>query len=487
MEYTSQQKQALESIEQFLKSKNSIFVLKGYAGTGKTTLVSPIIKIAEETGRNCQLMALTGRAAKILGEKTGCSASTIHKSIYEFSSAKITTGNENIESKVMFRFSLRSMDGHNDIGLKQDPESTLLIVDEASMIGANKQTESMYVFGSGFLLRDLIKYANLSRGGKILFIGDPCQLPPIGDEESPALDTELLEEYYGGVESFELTEVIRQDMNSIIKRNSLKLRNLINSNSGKSLVLERRKGEVEDINYTEIPDRFCELTPSPSLKGPVVICWSNRQAAHYNSRIRNIYFPNNDGTIRVGDRLMVVTNNYMLGGRHILNGEPCQVVKVSKKVETLTGPYYEGKSEGKNRYISVNLNFRNVSLLFEDGIVVKTKIMDNLIGSEEANLSYREQCALQANFNERHKDLKRGSREYIEAAMHDPYLNAVRVKYGYSITCHKAQGGEWDTVFVDFRGRVGLNVECLRWSYTALTRARKTIYGYQLHDRSLRP
>lgn len=482
MDYTNQQNDAIKAIESFLKGDQSVFILKGYAGTGKTTLINPIVDIANRLGKTSLLMAPTGRAAKILAVRTNYRATTIHKAIYELSQIESIEGDELKESKVEFRFPLRQLDDSRRPGQCCSPDTSVLIVDESSMISSRKTIGDLFIFGSGVLLDDLISFARLDEGGKIIFVGDPAQLPPIGDPDSYALDSSYFNSRGISVNSFELTEVIRQDSDSTILSNSIKLRKQIQSDIRTELVLDRKEGEVMDIEIEDIANKFCEICPTPSLKGPIVICYSNKYAAAYNNDIRKIYYPNNSETIQIGDRLIVVGNNYSIEDREVLNGDLCIVVDYSKNTEKQIGLVYVDDGQEKKKCIKYELTFRDVSLQFEDGLVIKTKILDSLLDSVQPNITYQEQCALMSNFHLRHKDLKPNSPEFIRALINDPYYNAIRAKYGYSITCHKAQGGEWDTTFVDFSGRIGLNKDCLRWSYTAATRARRSMFGHALHN-----
>ncbi len=482
MEYTSQQKATLAAIEDFLVGDGSIFILKGYAGTGKTTLIRPILEMAGSHGKNTILMAPTGRAAKILSEKTGYEASTIHKAIYEFSGVETVDGDEGKESSVQYSFPLRQLVDAKRPGGPQNPSTSLLVIDEASMVSSRKDVDDLFVFGTGVLLDDVLSFARLMDGGKVIFVGDPAQLPPVGDPDSYALDEAYLRGKGLSVESVELTDVVRQASESAILANSIKIRTLINSGIRTELVLERREGEVEDITMTDIASRFCEVCPTPSLGGPVVICYSNKMAAAYNNMIRSRYFPDGIEGIRVGDRLIVVGNNYSIQERTVLNGEFCTVVEFSEEVEKQTGWVYVDVGEAKKKRIALELFFRDVSVQFDDGLVVRTKVFDSLLDNTNPNITYWEQCALVSNFKARCREMKANSPEFVATLKDDPYCNALRAKYGYAITCHKAQGGEWDTTFVDFSGRVGLSKDCLRWSYTAATRARNRMFGFSMHN-----
>lgn len=482
MVYTDQQNLALAAIDAFFKSDKSVFILKGYAGTGKTTLIRPILDLADSVGREGILMAPTGRAAKILSDKAEQKATTIHKAIYALSKIEAVEGDEKTESKVEYRFPLRQEVYSRRSGMPIGPKESVLIIDEASMVSSRKSVSDLFMFGSGVLLNDVLSCARLDEGGKILFVGDPAQLPPVGDPDSYALDPAYFSDRELSVDSFELTDIIRQGSDSVILRNSIKLRNLIQSEIRTDLVLDRKPNEVEDIEAMAIAPRFHDICPTPSVSGPVVICFTNKQAAEYNGIIRNLYYPDNSSTVQVGDRLIIVGNNYSDQNREVLNGEFCTVIEFSQEVEKPVGLVYIEEGKEQKRCVRFELSFRNVSLLFEDGMVVKTKIFDTLLDSTKPNITYQEQCALMSNFRLRHKGLKEGSPEFLLALKSDPYYNALRAKYGYAITCHKAQGGEWETTFVDFSGRGGLSKDCLRWSYTAATRARKEMFGYSMHN-----
>lgn len=482
MELHKQQQEALEAIRTFLSGDDSVFILKGYAGTGKTSLIEFIIELAAKEHRSCQLMAPTGRAAKILSDKTKFSATTIHKGIYELSEVEAIEGNENEESKIQYRFPIRQYDGKRMPGVNLNPKESLLIIDESSMISAKKSVDDLFIFGTGVLLDDIISFARLEDGGKIIFVGDPAQLPPVGDSESLALEPQYLENRRIRTSYYELTDVIRQDSDSILLSNSIKLRNLIESNIRTELILDRKDEEVEDITSEEIADRFCRISPTPSLHGPVIICYSNKTVAAYNGQIRQRYFHDQDISIQRGDRLVIVGNNYSSDIRSIFNGEFAEVENYSEQIEKQTGYVYVSDGSESKRRVSFDLTFRDVTLRFDDGSIIKKKIFDSLLNSSKPNITYQEQCALMSNFNIRHMGLKTNSPEYVHALIEDPYYNAIRAKYGYALTCHKAQGGEWETTFIDFRGRVGLSKDCLRWSYTAATRARKMMYGHLLHN-----
>lgn len=472
--YTPQQQEALAKISTFLESGNRVFILRGYAGTGKTTLVSPILEMVDKLQLHPQLMAPTGRAARVLRMKTGRQATTIHKGIYKMTSIVAEEGSEDEETELIYFFPVRE---------NEFPGSSVLIIDESSMISSLKNVGENFRFGSDILIKDLLAYAHDS---KIIFIGDPAQLPPIGDNKSVALDDDYFKELGFPVESFDLTEVIRQKKDSAILENATRLRDILklDRKSRTELVLNRKAGEVEDIDADSIVDAYTSEYPAPSIDSAVVLCFENAKAYNYNIGIRKVYYPDNTGAPVPGDILMVVGNNYRYAQKEMLNGEFATVVRVSDLVETQSAPIWEGKGGKKEKRV-VSLTFRDATLKFSDGQEIDCKILDSLLNSKEPQLKASELKSLWVNFWIRHPELPRDkskeSREIVGKALaKDPYFNALRVKYGYAVTCHKAQGGEWDTVYVDFSGRCGLHDDGLRWCYTATTRASRRLVGVSI-------
>ncbi len=472
--YTPQQQEALDKIGAFLKSDNRVFILRGYAGTGKTTLVSPILEMVDKMELHPQLMAPTGRAARVLRVKTGRPATTIHKGIYKMTKLVAEEGSEEEETALVFFFPIREI---------EFPGSSVLIIDESSMISSLKNVGENFRFGSDILIKDLLAYA---RDSKIIFIGDPAQLPPVGDNKSVALDDNYFKELGFPVESFDLTEVIRQKKESAILENATRLRDVLKLDRNKrtELVFSKKAGEVEDIDPENIVDAFTSEYPTPSVDSAVVVCFENSKALQYNTRIRKVYYPDNTGAPVPGDIMMVVANNYRYSQKEMLNGEFVTVVKVSDFVETQSAPIYEGKGDKKEKR-NISLTFRDVTLKFSDGQEIDCKIVDSLLNSKEPQLKASELKSLWVNFWIRHPELPRDkskeSREIVGKALaNDPYFNALRVKYGYAVTCHKAQGGEWETVYVDYSRRCGLHDDGLRWCYTATTRASRRLVGVSL-------
>lgn len=483
MKLTAQQENAMRRIEDFLsKESDQIFILRGYAGTGKTTLVGCIIKMLCEQGRRIPIcMAPTGRAARAMREKVAdCEATTIHHRIYDFEEIE-TDEKEGIL--------------HYSFGVKKNDDYCICIVDEASLVGSSEQKHEMFQFGTGVLIEDLLTYARPLHGGKIIFIGDPAQLPPVGDNRSVALDRMFFKEKGLNVEEYTLTDIVRQNKESCVLTDATMLRRLICNGERNKLVFKRRINEVEDIDASSVANAYC----NDNSESAAIICFSNKQATSYNKAIRNILFPAKRD-VSVGDKLMVVSNNYFMGNV-LLNGDIVTVVQVSNDVITQGAPVMTEEA-GKRKRQEVSLTFRKIGIRTTDGVIMERYIIDSLLNSNLPNLDINEVKALYINFvmrmrdavkrydkNDKSMEVKVARRrtnprtaEFINAMKEDVFFNALHVKYAYAFTCHKAQGGEWNTVYVDFERRNGLDNDSLRWKYTAVTRAKKRLLCANLVD-----
>jgi len=466
MQLNPQQSEALKAIEHFIESKDiSVFQLKGYAGTGKTTLLIEILKMAAQKGITCQVMAPTGRAAKVIRDKTGADATTIHVGIYSFDNV------QELEDEKGFRllFPLKINDG----------EHPLCIIDEASMISSMISKHEIYQCGTGVLLNDLLTYAAPNSGGKIIFIGDPAQLPPVGDANSMAFNTEYLNSLGLKVESYELTQVMRQGNNAIL-RNASMIREKLHNQLFSQLGFELQDNEVEIV--PDITSEFCSRYDTNSSINPVVITYSNKQAANYNRSIREILFPNST-TICANDVLMCVRNNYTYG-EPIYNGDFLKVLKVHPgEIKKVVQVYVDLK--GKRVKVPVELTFQSVTIQTSNSEILTCYIITTLLNNNEPSLDISKINALFVDFKIRHLELKVGTEEFKQALRTDPFFNALQVKYGYAITGHKSQGGEWNDVFVDFTGQLGNCAQSLRWIYTVTTRAKKHLYSMRFPELSL--
>ena len=463
MKLTSQQQQVLNKIKTFLDSDVSVFILKGYAGTGKTTMIRTIIEEIKNREKKPILMAPTGRAARVLESKNSWEANTIHRCIYELDTIETKEDSDDIR----FIFPLKNKE--------DEANDHICIVDESSMIGTREVQNELFEFGTGSLLNDLLTYVAPNRGGKIIFVGDPMQLPPVGDNVSNALDEKYFESIGLKAMVSELTDVVRQGAGSAILSNAMKVRALIESQQKNNLVFDRQENEVIDMEGYKMPEQLLSLYPKPEIGQSVIIAFSNRQARDYNYAVRELLYPEQKQIV-VGDILQVVSNNYKL---NVMNGDFVKIVAINGETEYQSAPVYINIG-GQRMQHKITLSFRNVRIRLDNELEISCKIIENMLDDADPNLTFSQIQALYINFCMRYPQLKRGSQLFKEYLKADPYFNALRVKFGYAITGHKSQGGEWNTVFVDYTGRTGLNTDCLRWTYTVTTRASHTLYGYNM-------
>lgn len=458
-----QQQSAFTEIQAFLKNDVDIFILKGYAGTGKTTMIKHIVDHLKEQKKKYAVMAPTGRAAKVLRDKVG-SGITIHKGIYGKELTCIEVEDED-KSKKSFRFVFPVIEEPSD--------DELVIVDESSMVSDCESIGEFFVFGSGRLLTDLLASVKARGIKKVLFVGDPAQLPPVTDPSSRALDENYFEVLGYKVSSFELTDVIRQNTESNILQETLKIRELLAKPQKErtSFVMCPNGRDVIMATTESLPQLYTDLYPVPEVGNGQIVCFSNKLCKYYVDVIRNILYPGLH-TMQVGDILIISSNNYNTYRREILNGD---MVKVFSVGNTECHPNIPVTIKGEKRH--VNLTFRDIQVMYpDDNELVACKILEDFLDSDRPDLTSWQMRALYIDFIMRHKGLKEGSPEFKKAFVNDPYFNALKVKYGYAITCHKSQGGEWNTVFVDYSGRSGFADDHLRWCYTATTRAKEKLY-----------
>lgn len=476
---TSDQQQALEKIDAFLENDEQVFILKGYAGSGKTTLIKGLVDYLIAVKRNFKVLAPTGRAAKVLRDKTSHGI-TIHKGIYNFDKLETYKDDSEEVAEMSFRYFFPiTVEIHTH---------RIVIVDEASMVSDVKTEHELFRFGSGRLLSDLLTYMQLHlAGNKIIFVGDPAQLPPYSDAESRALKEDYFVSSGISASSYEMKIVIRQASGSLILKNATNIRDLLSTKQRHEFRIECDNKECVEITSTEAPSKYVADFPLPEVGNGVIISFSNEQCFAYNQLIRERLFPENK-TITEGDLLLINNNNYHTYGVELYNGDMAKVVFVSPETTLQSAPVIIKKGSSNVRKI-ITLTFRDIVIRIPHyDHDIQCKIIDSLLNSRERDLTVYEMKALYVNFiirfDEEQKTrssrglevFKRGSREFKEQLKSDSYFNALRVKYGYAITCHKAQGGEWEKAYVNFYGRIGLNDDCLRWSYTAITRASKILY-----------
>lgn len=456
---TDEQEISLEKISEFILSADDrkIFMLCGYAGTGKTTLVSALVKTMAQLERRCVLLAPTGRAAKVFSSYSGKSAFTIHKWIYRQKSL---------------------LDGSRFVLMENRAVNTLFIVDEASMISNAGATN----FGTGALLDDLIEFVYSGRGCSLLLLGDTAQLPPVGEEVSPALSAAYLRSMFLNVMAVELKQVMRQLDGSGILQNATMLRNIICNGESDFMPTLRLSG-FEDVSVVS-GDGLIESIEScydeAGIDETIILCRSNKRANVYNEGIRRRILYREDELNR-GDMLMVVKNNYywreVLGKEDkslldkidfIANGDMAEIVRVGG-IEEMYG----------FRFADVTLSF----LDYED-CELDVKIMLDTLTSESPSLTREESERLFAAVWDDYPEIK-SKRKRMEAVRENPYYNALQVKYGYAVTCHKAQGGQWKRVFID-QGYVTedmMGADYYRWLYTAFTRASEKLYLVNWSDK----
>ena len=460
MTLTKQQQQVFDAIKDYMDSDASVFILKGYAGTGKTTMIKVLADYLEQS-RDVHLMAPTGRAARVLATKTNHPAVTIHKAIYEKACVVSKNVKDLAESEFKFVFPVRK----NELGGK-----IVAIVDEASMVCSKKIEHELFVFGTDNLMEDLLDFVRPGCGGKVIFVGDPAQLPPVGENVSNALNVDYFEKRGLKVVEAELTEVLRQTNNSIILKNAMMIRDLLKKVKRNSLVFEEKENDVETVSSDEFLNRYLDFRKQSNRHDSVVICYSNRAASKYNRDIRKSLY-GGDVPLRVNDILLITQNNYRLGR---MNGEFVPVLEIGARTQQSAPVYAQVGSERKR--INVTINFLQVVVPDADGNPMLCMLIEDLLTSDKASLSIDENRALYINFCMRNPHLKQGTQVFADALMSDVYYTAIRAKYGYAVTGHKCQGGEWGKVFVDYTDRTGLNDDSLRWAYTATTRAQNTLY-----------
>ncbi|MBB2145313.1 AAA family ATPase [Pedobacter sp. LMG 31464] len=431
---------------------NKCFILRGYAGTGKTTSVAALVKALPQFNLKVVLLAPTGRAAKVISSYTNKRALTIHKKIYRKRSA--------VSTEMAFQLAPNLV------------ENTLFIVDEASMIADEWNPQN----GSSFL-KDLIEFVyqpaptGKDKNCSLLFVGDTAQLPPVGSIDSPALNEKYLIDNFGlKVTAVELKEVVRQEKKSGILANATMLRQLINNHDKDKTPLPKfitkSYKDIFSMTGIKLVEGLEYAYSKFGIENSLMVCRSNKSANVYNNQIRArlLY---RDEELSGGDQIMVVRNNYFWlpdnpETAFIANGDMAKVVRVRREEERYG-----------LRFAEVNLEF----LDFPDAGVISCKVILDTIQAETPNLPYEKSKQLFDGLMEDYSHLN-SKRDKMEAIKVDPYYNALQIKFAYAVTCHKAQGGQWDAVFVDqgYLTDEMIDLDFLRWLYTALTRAKKELF-----------
>ena len=423
------------------KKEKSTLLIKGYAGTGKTSVVTSLVKVLKYYNYKSLLIAPTGRAAKVMAQYAERKAFTIHKIIY-----KLSQGDND---SLTFR---RQKNYH---------KNTIFIVDEVSMV--TDQAD----FGSKSLLADLMDFVFEEPTNKLILIGDNAQLPPVGQRESPALQTNhLLANFAVHIETVEFTEVMRQEQDSGILINATNLRERIRKDHLEIHFKTRGFKDIFRMSNQKMEDGLRYAYDKFGIENTIIICRSNKNAVAYNQFIRRtIHFYENE--LEAGDYLMVVRNNYAVlpadsQAGFLANGDFVEVMKV-------------GLTEEMHGLRFANLELRLIDYPSEP--VFETKVILDTLYSHSTSLNEQENRDLYKGVLEDYLDIA-SKKERLKAIRNDPYLNAIQVKFAYALTCHKSQGGQWKAVFLDqgYLQQDMINKEYLRWLYTAVTRATQELY-----------
>lgn len=459
---TPEQAQALDVFVQFMADSNphAVMILRGSAGTGKTSLSGAIVRTLRAVRQKVMLLAPTGRAAKVFSLNSGMPAYTIHRRIYREKAFAGVDGQFNLNDNLY--------------------TDTLFMVDEASMI-ANLGLGGT-TFGSGCLLDDLIHFVYQGRNDRLLLIGDKAQLPPVGEEESPALSAAMLQGYGLSVYECDLNEVVRQSQQSGILFNATRIRQMITHDDITQLPKIRFSGfsDIREMPGAELIEALGDSYHQVGLDDTIVVTRSNKRANIFNQGIRNMVLDREE-ELESGDMLMIVKNNYYWMEEErkkikeseerkvqsnelpafLANGDRAKVMKVSRRID-LYGFHFA----------TLLLKFPD----YDNHELEATVLLDTLT-SEAPALTHEQQEQLFRQIEEDYQDIPLKA-DRMKAIRQDPYFNALQVKFAYAVTCHKAQGGQWSHVYVDqgYMTDDMLTPDYIHWLYTAFTRATEMLY-----------
>ena len=454
---TQEQAHALEVFAEFLTDRDphAVMILRGSAGTGKTTLSGAIVRTLKEIRQKVMLLAPTGRAAKVFSLNSGSPAFTIHRRIYREKSFSGVEGQFNLNDNLY--------------------TDTLFMVDEASMI-ANMGLGGMS-FGSGCLLDDLVHFVYQGRNDRLLLIGDKAQLPPVGEEESPALHAAMLEGYGLKVYECDLNEVLRQSEESGILYNATMIRQMITHDDITQLPKIHFAGysDIKPMPGAELIEALADSYHRVGLDDTIVVTRSNKRANIFNQGIRNMVLDREE-ELSQGDILMIVKNNYYWMEEErksnnklqsndipafLANGDRAKVLKVRRRIDLY--------------------GFRFATLLLQfpdyDNYELEATVLLDTLTSEAPALTHEQQEQLFHQIEEDYQDIPLKA-DRMKAIRQDQFFNALQVKFAYAVTCHKAQGGQWAHVYVDqgYMTDDMLNPDYIHWLYTAFTRATEMLY-----------
>lgn len=450
-EPTADQKNALKCFGQFLASRDDMpmMLMRGSAGTGKTSLVAAMVQTLVSLHQKVVLMAPTGRAAKVLSISSSLPASTIHRKIYR---QKTMLGDFNLNDNL-----------HTD---------TLFVIDEASMISTFSMSETG--FGSGNLLDDLVQFVYSGRNCRMLLIGDTAQLPPVGEDESPALIPEILYGYGATLFECDLSEVLRQEQESGILYNATAIRSLIQHEEATELPKLRFRGfsDIISLPGNEIIDTLSSSYSRVGIDDTIVITRSNKNATMYNNGIRAQVLDREE-LLERGDQVMIVKNHTL----PTLNSKP----------STLNTQQPSFIANGDKAIVVRVRNFRELyGFHFADAILrfpdyddfeLDTIVLTDTLQSDAPALTQEQSNALFKAIEEDYADIPRKA-DRMKAIREDKYFNALQIKYAYAVTCHKAQGGQWSHVYIDqgYMTDDMLTPDYIHWLYTAITRGKERVY-----------
>lgn len=471
---TQEQGHALDTFARFLTDNDpqTVMILRGSAGTGKTSLSGAIVRTLKAVRQKVMLLAPTGRAAKVFSLNSGCPAYTIHRRIYREKSFAGVDGQFNLNDNLF--------------------TDTLFMVDEASMIsnlglgGGN--------FGSGCLLDDLVHFVYQGRNDRLMLIGDKAQLPPIGEEESPALSAMMLEGYGLKVYECDLNEVLRQSQESGILYNATIIRQMITHDAVTQLPLIRFKGFADIVMMpgSELVESLANSYYRAGQDETMVITRSNKRANIYNNGIRNMVLDREE-ELSGGDMVMIVKNNYYWTEK-TLSEERRVKSEESKDITTQHStfniqhsdipPFLANGDRAKvlrvRRHVDL-YGFRFATLLLQfpdyDNYEISVTALLDTLQSDAPALTHEQQEQLFHGVEEDYQDVSLKA-DRMKAIRQDAYYNALQVKYAYAITCHKAQGGQWEHVYVDqgYMTDDMLTPDYIHWLYTAFTRAKSKLF-----------
>lgn len=459
---TPEQAQALDVFVQFMTDSNphAVMILRGSAGTGKTSLSGAIVRTLRAVRQKVMLLAPTGRAAKVFSLNSGMPAYTIHRRIYREKAFAGVDGQFNLNDNLY--------------------TDTLFMVDEASMI-ANLGLGGT-TFGSGCLLDDLIHFVYQGRNDRLLLIGDKAQLPPVGEEESPALSAAMLQGYGLSVYECDLNEVVRQSQQSGILFNATCIRQMITHDDITQLPKIRFSGfsDIREMPGAELIEALGDSYHQVGLDDTIVVTRSNKRANIFNQGIRNMVLDREE-ELESGDMLMIVKNNYYWMEEErkkikeseerkvqsnelpafLANGDRAKVMKVSRRIDLY------------------GFHFATLLLKFPDydNYELEATVLLDTLTSEAPALTHDQQEQLFHKIEEDYQDIPLKA-DRMMAIRQDPYFNALQVKFAYAVTCHKAQGGQWSHVYVDqgYMTDDMLTPDYIHWLYTAFTRATEMLY-----------